>query len=178
MVVVKIIVALLVVFAVGIFIAVLGEIGDSGGMFFLGLSIVFLTPVIASVIIIFLLFFRIIEPSSESKPSAEYLFDQARTYWNKKEMDSCLWNLRKAVELDPLYREKATYTKMKLGLAEHFYNRACMRSVEGNEPGGVRDLAKAIELNPSCREKAKQDKALEWARQDPRVRRLLGMSEM
>ncbi len=40
----------------------------------------------------------------------------------------------------------------------------------------LRDLKKAIDLDPSCAGKASEDEALEWARNDPRVRKILGLA--
>ncbi len=39
----------------------------------------------------------------------------------------------------------------------------------------LRDLKKAIDLDPSCAGKASEDEALEWARNDPLVRKILGL---
>jgi hypothetical protein len=38
-------------------------------------------------------------------------------------------------------------------------------------------IRRAIALDRGCREMAKTDDDLAWARQDPRVRRLLGLEE-
>ena len=64
----------------------------------------------------------------------------------------------------------------KAGRADYFYNWVCMYSSRRDMDKCFWNLVEAISLDPSYREKAEHDKALEWARQDPRVRRFLGLA--
>ena len=74
-------------------------------------------------------------------------------------------------------REAAGYIDQeKAKQAGYFYSRACMASRKREMDSCLRDLKKAIDLDPSCAGKASEDEALEWARNDPRVRKVLGLA--
>ena len=48
-------------------------------------------------------------------------------------------------------------------------------SVRKDTKGLLADVEKAIALDPSFKEKIREDEIFAWAREDPRVRELLGM---
>ena len=59
---------------------------------------------------------------------------------------------------------------------EAYYNLACLYSLRKDIEPCVENLKRATELDKKHKEQGSTDPDLEWARQDPRVRDLLGMS--
>ena len=117
-------------------------------------------------------------------------------YLKKGEYDTAMENLNEAIRLQPDYAyayanrgvvhlKSIRYDgaiedfnqaiKQKADWSLPYYNRACAHSLRKDLHGCLADLGKAIALEPARRERAKEDEDLEWARQDPRVKSLLGI---
>lgn len=56
-----------------------------------------------------------------------------------------------------------------------YYNLACLCSLQQDIEACVENLERAIKLNGSVKEIWPTDEDMEWARQDERVRNLLGL---
>ena len=119
-------------------------------------------------------------------------------YDNKGDHDRAIQDYDKVLALRPdypgvysnrgvAYRHKEDYDRaiqdfdktinIKPNNAVAFFNRACLHSLRRDIEQTVTDLTKSRELDPSVKPDSKDEQDLDWARQDPRVRALLGMDE-
>ena len=54
------------------------------------------------------------------------------------------------------------------------YNRACLEAIAGNKEAALEHLRQALEENPAMREWARRDPDMEWIREEPEFKKLVG----
>ena len=114
-------------------------------------------------------------------------------YYQQGRYEEAIAAYKKAIELDPqrpvpyrslagIYRRLGDEEQMAHHLAEarrrlppdDHYNRACLEAIAGNKEAALEHLRQALEKNPAMREWARRDPDMEWIREEPEFKKLVG----